>query len=79
MDNSVPAPRSVIWPKRAAVENIDVDVDDNFESEISVNIDIIKGDIDPALVIIFGDPSTNLTQLNHYRAYRNNVPLCVVL
>jgi len=33
-------------PKSAAVKDIDIDI---LESEISVNIDICKGAIDPAL------------------------------
>jgi len=33
-----------------AVKNITIDIGDILESEISVNIDIGKGDIDPALI-----------------------------
>jgi len=41
-------------PKGAAVKNIDINIytADILGSEISVNIDISKGDIDPALVHI---------------------------
>jgi len=39
--------RSTSRPKIAAVENIDIG--DSLGSETSVNIDIFKGDIDPAL------------------------------
>jgi len=39
-------------PKRAAVKNIgsNIDITDIFGSEISVNIDIGKDDINPALL-----------------------------
>jgi len=52
-------------PKSAAAKNIDIDIDiditDILESEISVNIDIGKGDIDPALVA---------TRIPHYCCWR---------
>jgi len=35
--------------KRVAAKNIDIDIADILESEISVNVDIGKVDIDPAL------------------------------
>jgi len=43
---------NVSMPQIAAVKNIDVDYDitDIVLSEISANIDIGKGDIDPALI-----------------------------
>jgi len=36
-------------PKSAAVKNIGIDIGDSLGSKISVNINIGKGDIDPAL------------------------------
>jgi len=44
---------SVSRPKSTAVKNIDIDtyIADILESEISVNIDIGNGNIDPALVL----------------------------
>jgi len=55
---AVPASRhkkdkpNMSWPKSVAVKNIGIDIDvaDIFGSEISVTIDIDKGDIDPALL-----------------------------
>jgi len=38
-------------PKSATVKNINIDIGDILGPEISPNIDIGKGDIDPALMI----------------------------
>jgi len=48
---------SVSKLKSAAVKNISIDIDiaDILGSEISVNIDIGKGNIDPALIRIGGE------------------------
>jgi len=40
-------------PNGAEVKNIGIDIDDILGSEISVNIDIGKRDIDPALVLVY--------------------------
>jgi len=38
-----------VRPQSEAVKNIDINIADTLDPEISANIDIGKGDIDPAL------------------------------
>jgi len=47
--------------KSAVVRYVDIDIADILGSEISVNIDIGKGDIDPALVGLCGRPTNVLS------------------
>jgi len=46
------ASQSMSSPKSAAVKDTDIDIAGILESEISVNIDVSKCDIDPALILL---------------------------